>query len=414
MDWREGARLDGSNRQAANVYECRGSLEGLADYLCPGGEPQNFIISGGAQYGDQLRPLGAFFDSVVGRLPVIVLHNNDWDMVSLACESWESSGCTEDEAPLWVVDSRSPGFEPLYGMDEMQLSAALRQLAKKLGYTVTPRFEKVVRAHTAILSRLELPISLTGLRYLCGFEDMGEFHGNIMSLPGDEAANRRIWSDLGTDLDPANNQFDLFRAVIGNLAQDAAASGWSAGGGISGANCIQAALNGATLLLPVSDTNSELLLPYLAEELRAIRRPFILIVDKVKLCDEHFLKYLSGSKPGGAFGIVADSVVDLVDGDEDAVARLADRVNTLLILKHGTGRTAAVLSELLGRFDYTKAETGTGTSRGFLKLLPRDRHVDVRYSTENRYRIMPEEMTSLGPGQAIVFDTGSNEIIRYN
>ena len=59
-------------------------------------------------------------------------------------------------------------------------------------------------------------------------------------------------------------------------------------------------------------------------------------------------------------------------------------------------------------------ESSSGVTRGFFQLLPQNRHEDVRYSVENRYRVMPEELTRLGPGQAIIFLSATDQIIYYN
>ncbi len=407
-------RLDNSNLRASNVYVSRGRLDELSAYLCPDMTPNSFIISGGAGTDDRYEPLYEYFDAVIGRMPVIVLHNNDDYLVSMVYESWQNTAGQEGGSPLWVIDERFAEFEPFYGMGEMQLSLALRQLAQKLNYSVTPRFERVVKAHAAILEQLEIPISLSGLYYLCRFEDMGEFYGNVMSLPGGEAQARRIWADLSVDVDTSNNQFDLFRSVIQNLAHDAEKSGWDYGRGISELNCLQAIGSNAVMLLPVNDTYSEMLLPYLAEELKSAQAPFALIIDDVRICDEQFLKFLSHAKAGCACGIVAENIVELLNGEEEAFSRVAGRMNTLIVLKHGTGYAAAALSETIGRYDYMKAEASTGTSRGFFKFLPQDRHTDVRYSIENRYRVMPEEITALRAGQAIVFNMGSDAVIKFN
>ena len=65
--------------------------------------------------------------------------------------------------------------------------------------------------------------------------------------------------------------------------------------------------------------------------------------------------------------------------------------------KQNTKRPEA-LSEIMGRYEHTKVETSQGTSRGFFSFLPKDRHEDARFSTENRYRVMPEEIIGLQSG----------------
>ena len=86
----------------------------------------------------------------------------------------------------------------------------------------------------------------------------------------------------------------------------------------------------------------------------------------------------------------------------------------MVFLKHSTGKTAETISEVIGKFDYEKVEQSHGTHCGFFKILPEGRHSDIRLSTENRFRVMPEEITALGPGQAIIFNTSTNQIIRFN
>lgn len=70
--------------------------------------------------------------------------------------------------------------------------------------------------------------------------------------------------------------------------------------------------------------------------------------------------------------------------------------------------------EAIGKYDHTKVEASQGNARGFFRILPHDRHEDIRFSTENRYRVMPEEITGLYPGQAIVFDASTDQIIYFN
>lgn len=346
---------------------------------------------------------------------------DDENRIAIVQEMENRTAVEQGRPPAEIVSSydvgtyqRNSEFEPFFGMNEMQVVLSLRQLAYKLNYSVTPRFERVVKAHLSILKELNIPISLSGLNYLCQFYDIGEFHENIMALPCGEAISRRIWADLGIDSEDSNSQFDLFRAVISNLSHDASRGGWNDNNCVAEFNCLQAIRQNATLLLSVNDMYSEMLLPYLAEELKAVQTPFVLIIDDAKIADEHFQEYLRLTNSGCYCGIIAENVVDLISGDEDNFLRLTERINTFIILKHSTGKTATVLSEIFGRYDYTKVETSQGTNRGFFSFLPRDRHDDVRFSTENRYRVMPEEIIGLRAGQAIVFDTSTDQIIRYN
>lgn len=406
--------VDRTNRQLSNVYRSRGQLEAIGGFLCPDGIPGSFLLSGGADPEERYEPLRPVLETLIGRMPLLILHSGRSPLRDITLQAWQT--CAPD-TPLWAIDGERREFEPFFGMEKTQAAAALRQLAIRLGYTPTPRFDRVARAHMDILARLDPPVSvsLTGFSFLCRFQDMEEFYHNILALSPDPAEGRRIWADLGVGDDAG--QFDLFRAVIRSLEEEAAQSGWDPDNGVARQNCLQAlrsAPSAPVLLLPVNPLYTELLLTYLAEELRAGSGcgPFLLLLDGIPLRDPRFTEYLRTAGSGCCFGIVTENAADVAD---EAVFRsLCERMRCLVLFKHGTGASAAALAELFGKYDHTKVESSRGTNRGYFHLLPRDQHEDVRTSTENRCRVMPEEITALSHGQAILLDTSNDQIIHFN
>lgn len=407
-----------ANRRTSKVLASSGPLSAIGAYLCPFDAPVNFLISGGVFPSDRLDLICGFLSNTMGRYPIVILHNSDADLESAVARLWQAGyqECPpEERPPLWVLNQQYQEFEPFYGLTNVQTFHAIRQMAKKLEYTVSPKLERVVRAHIEILNALNIPISLSGFYYLSQFQDMGEFYGNIMDLPCGTNVAKRIWADLCTESDGDGSQFDLFRTVIEHLAYDAAKSGWRGGRSVSELNLMAAIERQAVLTLSIPNTHSELLLNYLSEELRALSgREFILLVDDLALNDAWLLDYLLQQNPVCHLGIIADNAVEMLRSDETLFSRLTGKMQTFVILKHNTGKTAGMLSELFGRYDYTKIEESVGTSRGFFSLFPANQHSSVQYSKENRYRVMPEEIIGLMPGQAIIFDTATDEIIYYN
>lgn len=416
MAWFNDIAVNNSNMQSSNVFRSRGPLENISSYLCTQGSINHFLISGGVEPDNRYMSLYPVLDSVIGRMPVIIIHSGDANIESMAMQSWQMYHANlEQKAPFWNCNRNNSFFEPFYGMKEMQIVNTLRQLSEKLNYSVTPRFERVVKAHLSILGALGIPYSLSGLYYLCQFYDMGEFHNNIMALPCGESMKRRIWADLGADDDSSNGQFDLFRAVINNLAHDAEESGWNSDNRVCQCNCMQAIMHNGTFVLSINDMYSNMLLPYLTEELKTQgARQFFILFDGITMKDENLLEYLCTQSSGCTFGIISENAVDQVGMDEQSFLRVAERMGCIVLFKHNTGKTATTLSEVFGKYDYKKVEQSQGVSRGFFKFLPQDRHDDIRYSIENRYRVMPEEIIGLRSEQAIIFDISSDQIIHYN
>lgn len=48
MAWKNRREVDAANQHLSNIYRSRGRLDGLGAYLCAGGIPASFMISGGA------------------------------------------------------------------------------------------------------------------------------------------------------------------------------------------------------------------------------------------------------------------------------------------------------------------------------------------------------------------------------
>lgn len=411
----DSRRIEKYNQRLSNIRYDKGRLDGVGWYLCPNGEPRNFLISGGSQPDERYEPLVPFFESLIGRVPIVVVHNQNSYIEAIVNQLWRQA--TSNGAaggPLVIANAQNPVYEPFFGMSDIRVVACLRQLAMKLGYTVLPAFEKVARAHLAVLRELHIPNSLSGLYYLCQFSDMGQFHRNIMALPCGQAKANIIWADMDTGSDSAGGQLDLFRSVVLNLAGEAMQSGWKDDRQVAQVTGVRAIENNATLTLSVNDMNCDIFLSYLVEELKENNRsPYVLIIDGVHINDRMF-DYLRTAGMGCRCGIVAENAIELTGGDTESFLRLAEKMGCFVLFKHSTGKTASVLSEVMGRYDSMKRETSQGSNRGLFKILPQGRHDDVRYSTENRYRVMPEEITGLGPGQAIVFDTQTDQIIHFN
>ena len=130
MAWKNRREVDAANQHLSNIYRSRGRLDGLGAYLCAGGIPASFMISGGADPDEKYEPLYQFLDAFIGRYPMIVIHNNDVHMEALVAQTWQDAG-VGDSAPLWVVNHRNPEFEPFAAMSDTQVVTVMRQLANK-------------------------------------------------------------------------------------------------------------------------------------------------------------------------------------------------------------------------------------------------------------------------------------------
>lgn len=398
--------IDRHNRQNSNAYYSSGNLEELGIYTCMNEIPLNFMISGDPNGYSRYLPLQYTFNELIGRLPIVVLHDGNSHIEDVLYKGWIINNGKDIDVPLWLVNQQRTELEPFYGMTEMQVVACFRQIALKLEYKLTPKFDKIVRAHLDILKLLDIEISLSGLYYLSQFKDMVEFQGNVMEMEGGLA----LWAALNTD----EEDFELFRSCVDYLAYDASQSGWNQDNTISHENCISTVKNNAVMSICINPMYDEILLRYFAEEIRAISNtPFLLIIDNVLMNDNRFREIIRNS-PNCYIGIVAKDAINTISGEQEDFSKFAEKINSFILFKSGTGDAANRISEIMGNYDHLQMTATSGTSKETFSIFSRDRHQDVSYSTENRKRVMPEDIISLGDGQAIVFDAINDVIIYYN
>lgn len=400
------------NARTANVVAYSGELQAVSSFLLPGDRTISFIISGGTA-SQRYEPLLPVFMMNVGVNPVLVLHDHDTAMEALVQHVWKDKCLASGQRILMcAVNESTPRFEPFFGMSPILAIRCLRRVAEKLPYTVSPGFERTAMAHLDILENMNVPISLTGLYYLAGIRDMGRFHDMVMRLPCGQAEAQRIWAELGVDEAGGREQFELFRHVVTNFAAEAMQSGWQAETRPGGANFMVALQRCGTMLIDVNDMNADLLMTYLAEELRLSgKRHFVLILDGVHITEE-----IAGllRDTDATFGIISENAVDAVKGGDDGFAALAERAKCIVLFKHKTGPTAQKLAELFGKYERIVRTQSMGSDRAAFHLFNRGHHEGEQYAPEESYRVRPEEILGLGPRQAIIFDAENDRIIHYN
>lgn len=384
----------------------------LGKYLFSGETLCNFAISGN---GPSQAVVTDLLRRTMGEIPVIILHTNDNLLMGQTASIWQEKFGANDElgnAAFWVCGNGS--FEPFLGMDEMDLVDTIEQLARTAGYTCTAHFQNVIRGHLHLLDKLGGSHCLSGLYYLCSFNNINEFQGNINALNCSNGEKQSILWELGLLDDNHREQFNLFRNVIMRIAHEAKNSGWTPNNAIGRMNISTAIEKNATMLLSVDSNRAEYLLQYLCQELTIHnQKQFLLLIDNVQLENTGICTLLKTSKLGFRFGLLTENLVEMIGGEKNELERVAEKIHRLILFKHGMDTTAQALSELIGKEEIEKVSTGRNEDRRWLGWRPERQGKTVTTTKEKEFRVQSKEIIELTPGRAIVFDALTNGIIRY-
>lgn len=352
--------------------------------------------------------------SSLGEIPIVVLHNHDVALDMFIQEVWERKFGYDTQADIWRFGASQTGYEPFYGMTERQVIDAVKRVARRLQYRIEANFETIVKAHISILGKKDMSFSLTGFQYLCGFQNMNEFHHNILLCFG-EREGKRVWADLDANSDQSG-QFNLFRTVIDNLVADAAWNGWADDDRVDNVNCISALRENRVIMLDINPFHSDFFLNYLTEELQC-GFPFVFILDGVSFGTEilDFLQRMSQ----GSFVLMGDNVTGLYKAPQPQPTKtlwldeMAEKSRLLILLKHRTGPAATVFSQIVSEYEAEKASSSSDYTYERHHLLASGYRTGTNIGTQDEARLKPQDLMNLYPGQAVVFDTATNQLIYF-
>lgn len=370
----------------------------------------NFAISG---QGNKEHMISHVLGAAAGRLPVIVLHNNNHGIMAEIASVWTREFGSLDyaeEGPLWSCSTGE--FEPFLGLEEQDIIHILKNLLEAAGYTATASFERVVKAHLTILRHMDCPYSLSGLYYLCSFEDLEEFQDNILALDCSNMEKNRIIANLGLADDKDREQFEQFRSMICQMAYEAKKSGWTSDGSVGSMSITTAIQKRAMMTLSISATKSSFLLAYLGQELQLHSdEPCLLLILDVRLENSGILPVLGDAGSDFRFGILSSNILDMISSDVDEAQRFCENFDLIVLLRHNVATTAESLSALLGSEEICKESRTSGSGKEYFAWLPGSKHKSVTYTVEEQRRVKPDQILGLMDNQAILFRTASNEIV---
>lgn len=402
-------KLSDAGYSDPKVVAQRGTITGLATYLGNDQGTGNFMIIGGGSTPERELLLESFIADHPGTVPMIILHPSlPW----IESRVLESSNHLNQGRP-WKAGKEQPIYEPLIGMTDRQVTNVLRGIAKRMEYTITSKFDRIVQAHTDILRLEGIDVCLSSLLYLSRLSAAQRMKSHISSLPCSEADKKSLFSEMRIDQAEGDDQLSLFRTVIFQLAEIAESIGWKDDNHIYPVNCRQVIEKKESLVLSVGLNQLECTLPYLVDELKTTTGgDFLLIMADLWINGDILAEILKIS--GCHCGIMTNCPGDLFAVSDRDLARITEKMDQLILFKHANAASNRLMSQIMGQYECLRSHRSTGTSKGFFRLMPKDQSTMDSDSVETRYRIMPEMIMGLRSDEAIIFDKATNYIILFS
>lgn len=339
--------------------------------------------------------------------PVIIIHEGNHLLEQQLRGNFYGSGKYKE------ISINSPCFEPFYGLNELEISNQILETAPK-EYDIKYNARYYVDGISAYLRACGKTLSFK-LFSTCPHSilfdkvDYLEIQGKISN---DEAQEIKSKLMMGQS---ENYKLDSFLA---SLRMEMEPLMYVSKRGQRPLNVVTALKDNAILCFDLSSVTNKLLLNTVIYQLRlALTRgiQYQIIIDSIPIdSNESYASYIRTPSDKVCKTIVTDDFYAMVGGDEKVFSAVVGNMQTLIVMNHSSGHSAAKWAEVFGQYD--KFEESYSTSRGGSRRTPfslissPNYNRTVNISKNREYIVKPEMIVRMGDGEAFVLSEALGQL----
>lgn len=395
-------RANSINRSVNEYNPC--SVEAFYD---PQRGVYNSIVSGGNR-SVRVRAMQAQAECAVQNgFPVVILHEGNRELENQIKMTFSGSGKYKE------ISNRNPGFEPFYGLNELEISNQILETAPKdydIKFNARYYIEGVSEYLTKSGKHLSFKMFSTCPHALI-FDKVDDLRmqGRIS-----DAEEQQIKSKLMMG-QSENYKLDTFLA---SLQMEMSPIMYVPHQGHSPVNIISALKKDSVLCVDIASTSNKLLINTLVYQLKlALTRGlrYTLIVDSIPInANEMYASYIKAPTDKVCRMIASDDFYAMVGSDEKIFSAVVGDSQIVVVMGHTSGNSATKWAEVFGQYD--KFEQSYSTSRGSSRRTPfsvfssPNQQRTVNISKNREYIVKPEAITRMGHGEAYVLTAARGEL----
>lgn len=366
-------------------------------------EPQlgvyNTVVSGGESVFRNCAVCAQISGALQNNLPVVVLHEGDR---SLEEDLRNQFGGTNQ---FVEISERSPRFEPMYMLNEMEIANEVVQSAPKdydLKFNVKYYLDGVSTFMAKTGKKLSFRMFATCPHtQIFDKVDNAQMRGLLSDTEAQEIKSKLMMGQ--------SENFKL-DSVLANLQMEMEPIMWTKNNGYKPANIISAVKAGQILCLDVLSVSNTLLMNVLIYQMKLASTrglPFVLVVDSLSAnSNEQYLNFLKTGSKKVAWTIVSDDLYAMVGGEDKLFDSLVGNSQLLVVLSHTMGNSAKKWADTIGQYDawietYSKT-SGSSQVRPTSFLTTFNRSSTVNTNKNREYIVKPEQFARMMPGEAYI------------
>ena len=399
-----------SSTDRANMYN-RSVAEykpnAIESFFDPTNGVYNAIISGGDPYYRNKALLSQAICARTNNFPVIVLHEGNYQLEQQLRSNLSAIN------QYCEISSRTPCFEPFYGLNEMEIANQILETAPK-DYDIKYNARYYIDGISSFLNASGKHLSFK-LFSTCP-------HGSIFDKVDDLELQGVISSDRSQEIksklmmgQSENYKIDTFLA---SLKMEIESFMYKSKQGYKPENIISAIKKGKVLSFDISSVTNRILMNTIIFQLKlALTKglQYTVIIDSLSVnSNESYANYLKTPSDKICKTIASEDFYSMVGSDEKLFSAALGEAQTVIVMNHSSGHTANKWADFFGQYD--KYEQSYSNTRGRSRQTPfslfssPNSSRTVNISKNREYIVKPEMITRMGQNEAYIMAASIGQI----
>ena len=367
----------------------------------------NSIVSGGDN-GTRINAMVAQTACAIqNNFPVIVLHEGNRELENEMKVNFSSTGRYIE------ISTRSPCFEPFYGLDELEISNQILETAPK-EYDIKFNARYYIEGMSEFLNKSGKHLSFkmfSTCPHALLFDKVDDLRmqGSITDSEEQEIKSKLMMGQS------ENYKLDSFLA---SLKMEIKPIMYVTKRGHKPVNVISALKRNAILCIDINSITNKLLINTLVFQLKlALTRGlgYTLLIDSIPVnANEAYAAFLKAPTDRACKMIASDDFYAMTGGDDKLFSAVVGDSQIILVMGHRSSNSATKWSEVFGQYD--KYEQSYSTSRGSSRRTPfsilssPNKQNTVSISKNREFIVKPEMITRMAYGEAYVLTAARGEL----
>jgi hypothetical protein len=398
-------RANAMNRSVAEYRPCE-----IDAFFEPSRGVYNALISGGNPRIRVNAMVAQALSAVQNGFPVIVLHEGNRFLEQQLRTNLAPTG------KYCEVSPSSPGFEPFYGLDILEISNQILESSPK-EYDIKYNARYYIEGMGMYLQKNRKNPSfrmLSTCPHALIFDKIDDLQmRGIISDPEAQEIKSKLMMGQSE-----NYKLDSFLASMKMEISPIMYQNRNA----RPVNIISALRNDQVLCFDVVSMSNKILLNTLMYQLKLAQTrglQYTIIIDSLPLnANEAYANYVKSPSDKNCRMFSSDDFYSMVGGDEKVFSAIIGGTHILVVMAHTSGHTATRWAEVFGQYD--KYEQSYSTSRGSSRATPfsifssPNRNQTVSVSKNREYIVKPESIARMGGNEAYILSAARGELAHLN